>query len=303
MLVSPAEAKLFALGSTGLDSILTFDMTTGTVSEFTELDLYYAPGRPAVGQDGSLYLAHHSRVGTAESATFVSRILPNHEVAWTTQLMPLMPDNPLVTTRPIALGNSDIVIVIANAVSTEYRDCRLLGFNAATGTQEWVVPVNDGQIVGGPAVRPDGSVVYLTNHGDPASPYQMSSRALSGTHSSIGIAPDVNGLDGITREGVVIAAIRTEPTEGRGGLVALDHDGSTIWQYEMEGVRVATISADGAIITHADSTITALDETNGSVIWSLSSPRSTSYISDVALTSDGEIVAVLGDGTVFVASD
>ncbi len=163
-------------------------------------------------------------------------------------------------------------------------------FDPTTGDLLWTTPVED-PIGGGPVVRPDGTVAIVTSHSEVSSTLVILDPG-TGTPAAHPLGIAVKGIAGVTRDGTLLV-------DQTGGLVALDGEGTPLWM--VSGVGGATVASDGTVLLFA-AQIEAIDGTTGATKWSLPAP-SPAFLLGGALTSDGGIVALLGDGTLFGASD
>lgn len=293
---------VYAYDSVSKESVLQIDAKAGTAKATTfGFDLYYAPAMPAVGEDGSLYLVHADDVGTANSRTYVSRVGPGGDTVWTT------PDLATLTTSPspgsdvfpstLALARNDaVVITVMDTISKSGSVALAVGFDGHTGATSWSVPT-PGQLLGGPAILPDGRAVLLA--GPANAPNLVIIDVQSGGATTHALAMPVFELYAITRGGVVIAG--TDAGQGVDGLIALGLDGKPLWTVP-GAMRGATIASDGTVVAFG-ATIAGLDPSSGATKWSLSPPVPGSCLADVALASDGTIVGIQCDGTVFGAAD
>jgi hypothetical protein len=269
ILLSQGGVDLFAYDNSSRDSVFTFDPSSGASTSTTfGVSLYYAPGNLAVGADGSLYVTHKDDVGGANTTTFISRIAPDGRVVWTSV--------DLKTLGPPA--NS-----VANA------------FDARTGAVRWSTTL-PGQVVGGPVVRSDGTIVALLDRDGTTALVLVDPR--TGAPETRHLATGAFEILGVTEGDVVIAGADTG--SGVTGLVAIASDGTTLWT--SPAGQHATIAADGTILAFGPN-ITAIDGSNGATKWQQPPPAAGSCIADAALTSEGGIVALQCDGTLFGASD
>jgi outer membrane protein assembly factor BamB len=181
----------------------------------------------------------------------------------------------------------------------------LISFDPASGDPRWITTV-EGEIVGGPAVRADGTVVVILV--DPyASTYALASfDPGSGAQSIHPLASSAVEIFAITAGGVVIAG--AEGGYGLTGLVALANDGTALWHND--GAENATIASDGTILASGIAgdggpgpSIRAINPATGTTKWELVAPSSGACMVDFALTSERGIVGLQCDGTVFGASD
>jgi outer membrane protein assembly factor BamB len=241
-----------------------------------------------------------------DTKTYVSRVGPDGSVRWTTPDLatfgpPLMYAGPggAVTFFPssVALAKDDLVVVFwnvsTNLASSNDWETVALAFDASTGKLKWSTPIQ-GQTQGGPAVRPDGSIVALVWTDGPVDLVILD--AATGSARESQLPQQVWGIFAVTRSGVVIA----EANVGY-GTYAIADDGAFLWTHP--GATGWTIASDGTIVAFGSSTIQGLDETTGTTKWELAPPSPSAGMAAVALTSDGKLVALQVDGTLFGASD
>jgi hypothetical protein len=294
-----------------VNALFTFDPATGSATSTTfglDLDTTVVPDAAniAVGSDGSLYVTHQDNPAFDDTKTYVSRVGPDGTVRWTTpDLATFGPPltypglNGALTFFPstIALGKDDLVVVFWNvaidpaATSNDWKTVAL-AFDASTGKLKWSTPIQ-GSVEGGPAVRPDGSIVALVWNDGPVNLVILD--AATGSSRESQLPQEVWGIYAVTQSGVVLA----EANMGY-GTYAIADDGSFLWTHT--GVIARTVASDGTIIAFG-STIEGLDETTGNTKWKLAPPSPSSCVLAVALTSDGKLVALQCDGTLFGASD
>jgi PQQ-like domain len=295
IVLSHGGVDLFALDATGtqnFDAVFTFDSATGaSMSTTFGFDLDDAPGDVAVGVDGSLYVTHED----GETAS-VSRVAPDGTVLWTSVdfgalAPPGMNGTLFLDGTRIALGKGDLVVV-AGYIGTPTGDdtTSVIALDPATGSARWTTTLAGG-FVGGPAVHADGTIVLLTDWTqlvvlDPE----------KGTPTTKTVAGKLSEMFAVTTGGVVLAG---SDTASGTDLVAIGSDGSTLWSGP---TGKATIASDGTVISFG-AEITALDGASGQMKWQLSPPVPGTCIVDGALTSEGGIVALQCDGTLFGASD
>ena len=294
-----------------VNALFTFDPATGSATSTNfglDLDTTVPPDTAdiAVGSDGSLYVTHQDNVGLDDTKTYVSRVGPDGSVRWTTPDLstfgpPLTyPLGGVVSFFPstVALAKDDLVVVIWNVetdpASSNSWQTVALAFDASTGKLKWSTPIQ-GQTWGGPAVRPDGSIVALVWNDGPVNLVILD--AATGSSRESQLPEEVWGIYAVTQSGVVLA----EANMGY-GTYAIADDGSFLWTHT--GATVRTIASDGTIVA-SGSTIVGLDESTGATKWELAPPSPSASIEyqSVALTSDGRLVALQGDGTLFGASD
>jgi outer membrane protein assembly factor BamB len=181
-------------------------------------------------------------------------------------------------------------VAIDTASSNDWQTVAL-AFDAATGKLKWATPIQ-GQTVGGPAVRSDGSIVAFVQT-RPVSLVVLDAATGSSRESQLSVqAWEINA---VTQSGVVLT------TAGTGfNTYAIADDGSVLWTHP--GATARTIASDGTIVA-SGSTIVGLDETTGTTKWELAPPSPSGCVAWAALTSDGRLVALQCDGTLFGASD
>jgi outer membrane protein assembly factor BamB len=286
---------LFAYSAQTQEVLLEIDAATGAPHETTfGFDLYDAPPHPAVGADGSLYLAHLAGVGTADSRSYLSRVRPDGTVAWTTPdlatlVPPELPLTNLFSPSVIALGDGLVVTVLGGLASAGSISI-VLALDAPSGAVRWRT-TQPGQLLGGPAIRPDGAVTILTEI--------VRLEAASGAAHPLSFAGGMTEIFAITRDNITL--VGSNAGDGVDGLLAIDDAGKTLWSAP-GAIRSAVIAADGTILS-SGATIRGLDPATGAVRWELLPPTPSSCLFDIALTSDGGLVGLQCDGTLFGARD
>ncbi len=280
------------------ETLLQIDTESGASSSTTfGFDFYTVPPNPAVGADGSLYLVHKQNVGTVNSAKFISRVRPSGVVGWTTpKLDSLIVAGKLQEPSTLALGMGGAVVTAIGSLGPSGVGSVVVALDPANGALLWQTELS-GQRLGGPAVRPDGSIAVIAGPLSAAKLVLLD--AQSGTPTIHELSFGAFVIYAITKAGTVI--VGTNEGQGVTGLAAVDGDGNTQWTRAVE-VRQATLASDGTIFV-AGPTLAGLDEVSGAIRWKLSPPNAGSCVLDGALTSGGEIVAVQCDGTLFAAGD
>jgi outer membrane protein assembly factor BamB len=291
--------EVFAYDAAQQRSVFQLDPATGAAQATTfGLDLYNGASDPAVGADGSLYLVHSADVGTADTRTFVSRVRPDGTVAWTsvdlTTLLALPPETTFAP-QPLALGPGDLVLLALWLAVVPGEQTAVLALDAASGALRWSVPIAD-QILGGPTVRADGSIAILAGPLDASSLHVLD--PASGADTVHALSAAVIDILAVTRSGGLITG--TDVGDGVTGITALDADGAVLWAHD--GPSRATLAADGRVVAFGAG-IEALDPDTGVAGFTLAPPVPSSCLVDVALTSDGQLVGLHCDGTLFGASD
>ncbi len=194
----------------------------------------------------------------------------------------------------VALGEDDLVIDVINVPARS--TCIALALDPGTGTVRWSTPLS-GILGVGPMVRSDGAIVTLVSNGGATDFIVLDSR--TGIPSTIPLPiAAVHDALGVTRSDIVIALTDVPATGAE--LVAVAADGTVLWQ--TPGFTSATIAGDGTILVF-DGIVSALDPTTGAMLWGVEPPTATLPVVDGTLTSDGRLVAVTLDGTLFGASD
>ena len=306
MVLSAGLVDVFVGAAPFAETLLQIDAQSGAFTPTTfGFDFYTVPRNPAVGADGSLYLVHRENVGTANSATFVSRVRPGGAVAWTTpkldDLVLTGNETKLQSPSTLALGTVGPVIMVVGSLGPSGAGSIGVALDPETGALLWQSAL-PGQLLGGPAVRPDGSIVVLL--GPLAGSKLVSFDAQSGTPTTMELsfgAGEIfaSEIFAVTRTGTAIVGINAG--QGISGLAAVDRDGNVRWTQPVPA-RQATLASDGTLVVAAKALV-ALDEVSGAMRWQVSPPSAGSCLLDAALTSEGDVVALQCDGTLFAAGD
>jgi hypothetical protein len=279
-------------------SALSFDPTTGASTSTTfGLSFDDESPDPAVGADGSLYVGYADGIGDTGTKNFVSRVAPGGEVLWTTVDLGTLgpaPDFPGdVFPSTIALGKDDLVVVVVDDYGKKAEVAVVDAFDPATGATRWTTTL-DAAPGGGPLVRPDGSIVVLTYRGAEQDLVLLDPATGAATASPIAIDAIVLDALAVTREGAVLVDLNT------GAIAALASDGTPLWISADAGN--ATPTSDGMIFS-VGATLMVRDGSTGALRWSLPPPEPGACMDGAVLTSDGGIIALQCDGTLFGASD
>lgn len=298
---STGVIDVFARDAEFNPALLQIDAQSGAFATTNfGFDFYSGPPNPAVGADGSLYLVHSENVGTVSEHTFFSRVRSDGVVSWTTPdlafLVATSADTKLQSPSTLALGAADRVFTVVSTITAAGTGGIVLALDADSGAPLWQSEFL-GQHLGGPAVRPDGSIAILLGPLEAARLVFLD--AQSGTPTTHKLNFGGSAIHVITRFGDAIIA--TNEGKGATGLVAVDGDGKTRWTHAVP-VRSATLGANDTLFV-VGSTLLGLDSATGATRWELAPPNPESCILDGALTSSGKIVAVQCDGTVFGAAD
>jgi outer membrane protein assembly factor BamB len=316
LLLSNGALEFVAAPAMGAGIVLDqFNVATGQDTP-ASFPLSQAPSSedPAVGADGSLYVAYPPSLGSSDLV--VSRLsVDATTITWTTPtLRSLLPSDvsPLATEFPstLALGLDGLVIV---PLTVDGRDSLpvvfVLGLDPTRGSVRWVRPLS-GQLLGGPAVAKDGSIAILlgpafsTTGGPEATSLVVLEPSGEKRHETSLGALGTAGLLAVAEDGtVLIGTENSESALGYSTLLAVDATGQEKWTLGMDGLFTLTIDERGTIFAVVRLGILGLDPTDGHVSWSLHAPRPGVSVLDLSLTSSGGIVAEESDGTVFGASD
>lgn len=287
---------LFAYTPADRDAVFTFDPANGRSSSTSfGFDLYYAPGELAVGSDGSLYVVHSNGGGTA---TWISRVGPDAATLWTSVDLGTIGPPALdgdVSPSTLALDHGDLVICVIGILQQKGETLLVVAFDPNSGAVRWSTPIA-GEIVGGPAVAPDGNIAMIIDAGTSSSLFEV--EPVHGRAKAMPLDQGAFGIFAITTRGVVIAG--GDAGNGVTGLVALSPQGKTLWT--RAGPEHATVASNGIVVAFGPN-IEGLDEATGEPKWTLAPPVSGKCIIDAALTSDHRIVALQCDGTLFGAGD
>ncbi len=306
VVLSAGLVDVFVRAEPFAETLLQIDAQSGDFTPTTfGFDFYTVPRNPAVGADGSLYLVHRENVGTANSATFISRVHPGGVVAWTTpkldDLVFTGNETKLQLASTLALGGGGEVIAVVGSLGPSGVGSIGVALDPETGAMLWQTDLS-GQRLGGPAVRPDGSIVVLL--GPLTGSKMVTLDAQSGTPTTFELSFGAGEIFAsevfaITRAGTAIVGINAG--EGISDLAAVDRDGNVRWTQAVPARR-ASLASNGTLVVAAKALV-AFDEESGAMRWQVSPPSAGSCLLDAALTSDGDVVALQCDGTLFAVGD
>jgi hypothetical protein len=292
--------ELYARDAASTPAVLSIEATTGAVKQTTTygFDLSEARANPAVGGDGSLYFVHAEN-GDAGEQVLLSWVAPDGTPIWTrSDLAALAADAgvPVQAAAPLALADGKIVVTLGVGAPPNLW----LGFfeplsGAFLGGGP--TPEKVGALLGGPAVLPDSRVAVLTT----ANTHSLALLTTTAwTFNPLSFA--AVGIYGVTTSGVVIVGV--DEGNGPDGLAALATDvapgGNPVLWKRKGPFTQATIALDGTILAFGP-TFSAIDPETGASIWDL--PVAAPCLMDAALASDGTIVGLRCDGTVFAVGD
>ncbi|MFI5301547.1 MAG: hypothetical protein ACHREM_25950, partial [Polyangiales bacterium] len=165
VLLTDGALEIVATGASYRASIDRFDAVAGT---FTTTAI--AAGSdvidlsPAIGADGAMYVAYTANAGSARARSVVTRLHADTTIAWTSVDLATLgppPDagNDVFPSR-IALAQNDLVLLVTSIIGTSPIKSLLVALDPSDGVVRWTAPL-DGQLLGGPAIAPDGSIALL----------------------------------------------------------------------------------------------------------------------------------------------
>jgi outer membrane protein assembly factor BamB len=280
----------FANDATG-PILEVFSPSTGATVPTTLPSSLSGIGIPAVGADGSLYVEYVPVTGPQTKKGLVSRVLPDHTIAWTSEDLSVGPAT-FGGFLTLALGEHDEVIVVTTDTSGVLS--RVYELSPMTGATLWSTDI-PAQLMGGAAVGPDGSVAVIAseNGSDYSLLYILEPTGAIRATASVG--------------GQTIVAIGADGTILVDGLTAVSSAGATLWIKNAGGLGVQ-IDSDGTIIATSTGEIVGLDSATGEKRWSLDASdvpgfgRHCASIQSATLTSNGGLVGI-GCNILFGASD
>lgn len=294
----------FAYGDAG-SSIEAFDPGTGTLSATPLPPALSGAGIPAIGTDGSLYVPNVSAV-VIEKEGVISRLLPDGTLAWTSENLAQYTAS-FGGFYTLALAPGDVSIVAEN--DTTGAASVIIALEPANGTILWKTSVS-GQLAGGPAVAPDGSIAVITANEEQEFSLSILEQTgtLRSTHPVLGQTLQAIGLNG----DVIISGS------------VIDGTGATTWGTD-GGLLTTTLDANGTVFELSGGAVAGLDFKTGATLWSLSAPEATMQlfgpdgsptrldsgapafcnagVQDAVLTSTGALIALTCSGALFGASD
>ena len=172
-----------------------------------------------------------------------------------------------------------------------------------TGQVRWTRAL-PGQLLGGPIVAPDGSILIAVDEPRPGAIVVVEAtgqvRSTLAIPASPGGSSTIFGLPAVGLDGTIVAA--SDVGQGVDGLVAFSPTGAVLWHQPLQLLE-ATITSDGAVLAHDSFDLTLLDLATGATKWVLSPPHPSVCIAAAELTSTGSIVGLQCDGTLFCAAD
>ncbi|MFI5299843.1 MAG: PQQ-binding-like beta-propeller repeat protein [Polyangiales bacterium] len=302
LLLASGDVEIVATGAHYTPAIDHFDAASGAVSTLTlELVSVGQDVGPAIGADGAKYFSYTANQGTAQASSVVSRLNLDGTLAWTSVDLGTLGPSPGtdndVFPSSIALGRDDLVVVATQVITTPFNGTVVIALDSTTGAARWANAI-PGELVGGPAVAADGSVVALI--GAPSSKLFVF-EVTGATRRAVDLGEGTFQIFAIALDGTVI--VGADDREGVAGLTAVNAAGVIVWNTRLAGIRTVTIDAKGTLLTSTSTGIVGLDLTTGQTKWTLAAPHQGSCVTGFTLTSAGGIVAAQCDSTVFGASD
>jgi hypothetical protein len=303
LLLSAGEVELTAGDPLAVESI---DPASGVTSHLGTLGYWGSAGDPAIGADGSLYYAYTLDQGTATATTHVSGVSRAGAVEWTSVDLATLGPPPLygdVEPSEIALGLDGSVLVAVNVLTSTETFQVLAALAPDTGHVRWTSALA-GQLLGGPIVGPDGSILLAVDEPRPGGIVILEATGQVRSTLTIPGSPSgdstIFGLPAIARDGTILA--ESDVGQGVDGLVAFSQTGAVLWHQPLQLLE-ATITSDGAVLAHDSFDLTLLDLATGATRWVLSPPHPSVCVAAAELTSTGSIVGLQCDGTLFGAAD
>ena len=317
LLLANGTVEIFGGGATGfgLDrfSVMTGADTTSTLAPGV------ASGNPAVGADGSLYVAYQGVPPTLNFPTSceVSRLTADGAVVWTSTVLDLMGAMDTSGNGSTIALTADGLVIEALAVNADasppFGD--LFALDSATGATEWELPIG-ADFIGGPTVASDGSILLLVapSSGFVGTP-TPTTLLVVGPDGSMKNQVRLGSLDpngaaelfGVTLDGAALIGVSASRGANDGALALVNLSASAAsairwqWMNSSDTFPAATIAADGTIVLATGTAVEGIDPVGGSRLWSLASPAG--CVRDVTLTSSGGLVVLQCDDSVFGAGD
>jgi hypothetical protein len=284
----------------------SLDPGSGATSPLGTLGYWGSTGDPAIGADGSLYYAYMLDQGTATATTRVSGVSRAGAVEWTSVDLATLGPPPVygdVDPSELALGLDGAVLVAINVLTSAETFQVVAALAPDTGAVRWTRTV-PGQMLGGPIVAADGSILIAVDEPRPGAIVVLEATGDVRSTLKIPDAPSgsatIFGLPAVGLDGTILAS--SDVGQGVDGLVAFSQTGAVLWHQPLQLLE-ATITSDGAVLAHDSFDLTLLDLATGATRWVLSPPHPSVCIAAAELTSTGGIVGLQCDGTLFGAGD
>ena len=287
-----------------MDSVFTFDPATGSSASTRCGDsLYYAPSNLAVGADGSLYITHEDDVGGADTTSYglPRRADRRHPSGPRSTSPPWAPPPHVRRRRPLdhrprqgrSRSSSSSSACFSNAADLSVASA----FDPATGVARWSTPLpGEPRRRARRPVRRDDRRPARHRHRDvPGPPSTPRPRPRPRAPSP----PRPSRSSASRPDGLVIAG--ADAGNGVNGLVALQSDGTPLLD-STPAPRSAIPAAGGTILALGPGLMWRWTERPARRRGSSRRRSRGAARLDVALASDGSIVGLQCDGTLFGAS-
>jgi outer membrane protein assembly factor BamB len=288
VLDSGAALALEGIGdpNIGGEALFAVDVDTGAASRFgpSGLDQLVAPA-----PDGTLF----GVLGHGDAAA-LARLDASGAPLWSTALSTL--DPAIEFEAGLTLGHAMVVL----GVESSDTRVRLHAVDANDGTPIWQTSVGLAAFAPFP-LRANGDVVVLEVG------HELSFDVIDGATGAVArhaFESDDHPLSivALTSAGAAIVLCDVNV------LCSIDETGVR-WRTQLaddDELRFATVSSNGIVVGAAYDEIYGVDADTGALLWQLvppGGPSATACAADVALASDGTLVGVWCDGTVFGARD
>jgi hypothetical protein len=267
-------------------------------------------GAPAVGEDGALYFDVVS-TATPSPMALVSRVGADGSVRSTdlTQLLG-RPFAAEVDFLPLALAPGDLALGLISVEGQDSPGQSVMAAIDAAGGLAWSKSFGD-QVGAGLAVTAAGDVLVLLTPGEFTSASNMPAHLELFDVAGNALRPEATvgafyaaTLFAVLRDGTALIGAQTSEGEvGWDSLYAIGVDGSERWSISDPFIVGVTVDAKGDILVVKYYSLEARDGASGTLLWTLSAPSTSYAIVDATFTSSGGIVAEVGDGSAFGASD
>ncbi len=252
---------------------------------------------PVIGSDGGLYFVYATAEGNDSGVSIhVSRSAQDGVLAWTSlDLISLgpAPQSPAIDNAyPVGIAlESDDQVVVALSVDTGSATTVMVGLDPKSGTVRWTSSFS------GQASPPVIAIGIVAAGGDHVVTSTLHFLDRTGTLTFTANVVDAARLLGVTTDDKFLLA--TSDTVSK-----LDEQGNTAWIQNVQADDAATIASNGIVIVKNAVQIVGLDLSTGAILWKLVPPSSQCISSGtLALTSDGAVMALQCDGTLFAAAD
>jgi outer membrane protein assembly factor BamB len=301
------EALVVDSASASLTSLDALDDGTGAVLSSIAFPSMFNPVVPSIGTDGSFFVLGNLVAPGGESSGFaLARVAPSGAVVWTSgDLTPSSFQQGSYSASNPAVDATGTIYVRFDSLEASGA---LLAIDGATGATEWsfsLPEVSPGlDEFKGPVAAPNGSVVVVAPSSAGQTPGQdVEFVSPAGSLVAMATLPGVTDVAILVVTTGSVCIVRTQDAAGHGAIVAVNPDGTTAWTFDSGPVVDATIDAAGSLVAYATDALFALDATTGQLLWKLAAPSSSAMLVDAVVTSNGGIVALDSEGTLFGAFD